>query len=171
MYAASAPLYRVLSGTSNAPAPTEPSAAITHSAQFGAHIATRSPRSMPLASTARVAAATSSANWSKVSRVVVPPGPWASTNASDSPNRAAASSTKPGMVPHWRSPRGSALSDTPSGSCIDPGGLQNAFRTPPVDVTAMIDPQTMNGRGGVVDFIQNSVQTAPSTEDPGELAL
>ena len=38
-------------------------------------MATRSPRSMPLATMARVAAATSSASWSKVSRVVVPSGP------------------------------------------------------------------------------------------------
>ena len=74
MYAASAPLNRVLRGTSRAPAPTAPSAATTHSAQLGAQMATRSPRSIPLATMARVAAATSSASWSKVSRMVVPAG-------------------------------------------------------------------------------------------------
>jgi hypothetical protein len=115
MYAASAPLNRVLRGTSTAPAPTAPSAATTHSAQLGAQMATRSPRSMPLATMARVAPATCSANPSKVSREAVRPGPWTSTNASDSPKRAAASSTSPGMVPHWRSPRGSVTSDTSSG--------------------------------------------------------
>ena len=71
---------RVFSGTSSAPAPTAPRAAITHSAQFGAQMATRSPRSIPLATMARVAAATCSASWSKVSRVVVPPGPCTSTS-------------------------------------------------------------------------------------------
>ena len=38
-----------------------------------------------------------------------------STTASNSPKRAAASSTSPGMVPHCRSPRGSVTSDTSSG--------------------------------------------------------
>ncbi len=75
MYAASAPLKRVLRGTSTAPARTAPSAATTHSAQLGAQMATRSPRSMPLASTARVAADTSSTSSSNVRRVVEPPGP------------------------------------------------------------------------------------------------
>ncbi len=58
---------------------------MTHSAQFGAQMATRSPRSMPLATMARVAAATCSASSSKVRRVVVPPGPCTSTRASASP--------------------------------------------------------------------------------------
>ena len=49
------------------------------------------------------------------SRVVVPPGPLRSTSASASPKRAAASWTRPGRVPHSRSPRGSVTSDTPSG--------------------------------------------------------
>ena len=42
-----APLKRVLSGTSTPPADCSPSAATTHSQQFGAQIATRSPGSMP----------------------------------------------------------------------------------------------------------------------------
>ena len=48
---------RVLSGTRRAPAPTAPRAAIIHSVQFGAQTDTRSPRSMPLATRLRVAAA------------------------------------------------------------------------------------------------------------------
>ena len=75
MYAASAPLNRVLRGTNKAPAPTAPRAAITHSAQLGAQMATRSPRSIPLATMAPVTEATASASWSKVSRTVVPAGP------------------------------------------------------------------------------------------------
>ena len=85
MYAASTPLNRVLMGTSTAPAPTTPRAATTQAALLGAQMATRSPRSIPLAISARAAAAASSASWSKVSRMVVPSGPWTSTSASVSP--------------------------------------------------------------------------------------
>ena len=46
-YAASAPRKRVLIGTSTPPAVVTPSAATIHSSEFGAHTATRSPRSMP----------------------------------------------------------------------------------------------------------------------------
>ena len=52
MSAASAPLNRVLTGTSTAPAWNRPSAATIHSAQLEAQMATRSPGSMPEATSA-----------------------------------------------------------------------------------------------------------------------
>ncbi len=52
MSAASAPLNRVLIGTSTAPAWKRPSAATTHSALLKAQMATRSPGSMPEATRA-----------------------------------------------------------------------------------------------------------------------
>ena len=47
MSPASAALNRVLTGTSTPPAVSSPNAAMIHSAEFGAQIATRSPLSMP----------------------------------------------------------------------------------------------------------------------------
>ena len=52
MSAASAPLNRVFTGTSTAPAWNRPSAATIHSALFGAQRATRSPGSTPEATSA-----------------------------------------------------------------------------------------------------------------------
>ena len=62
MYAASGPLKRVLSGTSTAPTRKMADAAMTHSAQFGAHTATRSPVAMPAAISARPASSTASSS-------------------------------------------------------------------------------------------------------------
>ncbi len=52
MSAASTPLNRVFTGTSTAPAWSRPSTATIHSALLGAHSATRSPASMPEATSA-----------------------------------------------------------------------------------------------------------------------
>src|SRR2546430_395488 len=99
MYAASPPLNRVLMGTSDAPARTAPRAATIHSHTFGAQIATRSPRTAPLEAAARAVCSTRAASSANVIRSSP------STTAGASPNRAAASSTSPGMAPHRRSPR------------------------------------------------------------------
>src|SRR5258706_7801908 len=69
-----------------------PSAVMAHSMQFGAQIATRSPGSMPLATSALAARSTCSASCSNVSRV------RSSTSASRPANEAAARDTSPGIV-------------------------------------------------------------------------
>src|SRR3954454_8976707 len=75
-----------------APAAEMPSAAITHSVQFGAQIATRSPVSMPLATSADAARSTCSASSANVRRA------RSSTSASRSAKEAAARVTSPGSV-------------------------------------------------------------------------
>lgn len=59
-YAASAPLKRVLRGTSTPPAETAPSAETIHSRVLGAQTATRSPGSTPAAMQAAAARSTRS---------------------------------------------------------------------------------------------------------------
>src|SRR4051794_27382592 len=92
MYAASAPLNRVLSGTITPPAAYTPSAACTHSVVLGAQIATRSPGCTPVAINARADVTAASASCGNVMRS------RSSTSASISANSRAARSTMAGMV-------------------------------------------------------------------------
>src|SRR5262249_38400226 len=92
MSPASPALNRVLTGTSTPPAVSRPNAAMIHSAELGAQIATRSPFSIPAESNAPAATRTRSASSANVSRT----GP--STTASAVPQRSAALSTIRGMV-------------------------------------------------------------------------
>ena len=91
---ASAPLNRVFTGTSTPPALVTPSAAMIHSSEFGAQIATRSPRSIPTASNARAAASTRSRRSVKSTRRSP------STTASVSPHRPATSRSIAGIDGH-----------------------------------------------------------------------
>src|SRR5579875_477020 len=92
MSAASAALKRVLTGTKTPPAVSRPNAAMIHSAQLGAQMATRSPLSMPIAANAPAAQRIRSTNCAKLSRTEP------STTASASPKRSAALKTISGMV-------------------------------------------------------------------------
>ena len=92
MSAASASLNRVLTVTTVPPAVSRPKAAMIHSAELGAQMATRSPRPIPAEAKAPAATRTRSASPAKLSRS----GP--STTASASPKRSPALSTTPGMV-------------------------------------------------------------------------
>lgn len=102
-YAASAPLKRVLSGTSTAPAETAPSAQTIQSRVFGAQTATRSPVRTPSARQAAAARSTRAPSSAYVTRV------RPSTTASRSANRRAADRTRPGTLPHSKSPRTAGL--------------------------------------------------------------
>jgi len=99
MYAASEPLNRVFTGTSTPPAVVMPSAATSHSSEFGAHTATRSPHPMPDAMSALAASATIATS------PVNPTRRSPSTTASASPKRRAASRTMAGIVGHVTSLR------------------------------------------------------------------
>ena len=68
MSAASSALNRVLTGTSTAPAVSNPNAAIIHSAELGAQMATRSPFSMPSSANAPAAQRIRSTTSAKVRR-------------------------------------------------------------------------------------------------------
>ena len=98
-YAASGPLKRVLRGTRTAPADTAPSAAVIQSREFGAHTATRSPGSVPLAMQAAAARSTRAPSSAYVIRV------RPSTTASVSAYRSAARLTSAGMLSHTASSR------------------------------------------------------------------
>ena len=96
MYAASLPLYRVLSGTTAAPARWMPNSVTGHSHTFGAQIATRSPGPTPAAINAFAVARASSATWANVSRTGG--STLRSTIASWSPTRSTARARRPGTV-------------------------------------------------------------------------
>ncbi|GDY44787.1 hypothetical protein SANT12839_056690 [Streptomyces antimycoticus] len=91
-YAASAPLKRVLTGTSTPPAVTAPSAATTQSVVLGAQIAARSPGSRPEATHA--AAARSIRAPSSAYEIRARP----STTASAGPYRSTAARIRAGTV-------------------------------------------------------------------------
>src|SRR5438270_4275832 len=126
MKAASAPLKRVLRGTSTAPAECSPTRATSHSQTFGVQMATRSPGSTPAARKPRAARRPASAKSAKLMRTSP------STTASRSPKRSAALCTSRGVVPHSRSPRMAATvaerPDGPSGSVRGMGEVEEAFR-------------------------------------------
>src|SRR6266567_1305033 len=92
MSPASPALSRVLTGTSTPPAVSRPNAAMIHSAELGAQMATRSPLPTPADAKAPAATRTRPASSAKLSRS----GP--STTASASPKRSAELSTISGMV-------------------------------------------------------------------------
>ena len=93
MNAASGPFRRVLSGTSHAPAASAPRAAAIQLAEFGAHTATRSPGSTPVATSPRATAVIERSTSTNESRVSP------STTASRVPKRAALRCTICGIVP------------------------------------------------------------------------
>ena len=89
--AASAPLKRVFTGTRTAPAANRPSAATIHSTQLPHQIATRSPGSTPIPTSAAPNARASRAN-AAYERSVAP-----SRTATRSANRSAVLSSMAGM--------------------------------------------------------------------------